>query len=144
MKKIKSPVFLITFFIALTISVSVPEGNLFAQQLNKTFEVPGGGGGTTTPSVDNSDNTAIYVIGGLVIAGIVVYAVLKNKRDKEKSKRDSTKASVEMNSFNDHLANYQKKIDTSPTIPFSLYLGTQREFIKRDEKRYYLGLSVSF
>jgi hypothetical protein len=144
MKKIKSRVFFVTFVIALIAAFSIPAENIYAQQFNKIFEVPGGGGGGSTTSVDNNDNSALYVVGGLVIVGIVIYAVLKNKKAKEKATQDSTKASIEINSLKDHFANYQNQVDSSPSIPVNLFIGSQRDLIRKDEKRYYVGLSYNF
>lgn len=145
MKKFKSRVFLVTFAISLIAAFSVPAENIYAQQFNKIFEVPGGGsGGGSTSSVDNNDNSALYIVGGLVVVGIVIYAVLKNKKAKEKAIQDSTKASIEINSFNDRFANYQNQVDSPPSIPVNLFIGAQRDLIRKDEKRYYVGLSYNF
>jgi len=144
-KKIISPIFLLTLFIALTIAITIPIKNNYAQNVNKIFDVPGGGGGgTNTSSVDNNDNSALYVVGGLVIVGIVVYAVLKNKKAKEKSTQDSTKTSSELKTLKDHFANYQKQIDTSSSIPVNVFIGAQRDLTRKDEKRYFVGLSYNF
>ncbi|MCJ7554640.1 MAG: hypothetical protein MUO34_12230 [Ignavibacteriaceae bacterium] len=144
MKKIISQHFLISFFIALSIAITIPVENIYAQNVNRIFDVPGGGDGTNTSSESSNDNSVLYVVGGLVIVGVIVYAVLKNKKEKEKSEQDSIKVSSGLESLKDHFTNYQKQVDTSPSIPINLFLGAQRDLINKDEKRYFVGLSYNF
>jgi hypothetical protein len=132
--------FLLTF--TLFLLISIPINNTFSQQLYKSFEVPGGGSGNTSTSVDSKDNTFLYVVGGAVLVGIVVYALLKNK--KENPKEDTT--AVILNdeflakniSFNDKVSNLRSQ------IPINISIGMQAEGIIKDEKRYYIGLSYKF
>ena len=63
-----------TFFLL----ISIPINNSFSQQLHKSFEVPGGGGsGTTNTSSESNDKTVLYVVGGVIVAGIVIYSIIK-------------------------------------------------------------------
>ena len=60
------------------------------QQLNKAFEDIGGGSGSTTTNVESNDDYTLYIVGGLIVTGIVVYALLRDKKEKPTS--DTTAA----------------------------------------------------
>ncbi|MDP2362461.1 MAG: hypothetical protein Q8M94_01695 [Ignavibacteria bacterium] len=128
----------ITFFLL----ISIPINNSYSQQLHKTFEVPGGGSGTTSTSVDSNDDYILYIVGGAVIAGVVIYALLKDK--KEKQKQDTIAVILnddflEKNlTFNERISNMQSQ------IPVNISIGMQSDRIIREEKIYFVGLNYNF
>ena len=127
-----------TFFLL----ISFPLNNSFSQQLHKSFEVPGGGSGNTNTSVDSKDNTFLYVVGGAVLVGIIVYALLKDKKDKPKE--DTTAAILNDDflatnlSFNDKVSNLQSQ------IPINISYGLQCDRTIKEEKKFFVGLSYKF
>ena len=95
----------------------------FAQSNLRIFEDPGGSGNSTTQTEESNDNTAIYVVGGLVIGGILLYALVL--KPEKKSATDTT-ASLnsqliysEANGF-DSAEELQK---VKEKIPVDLFIG---------------------
>lgn len=126
----------------LIISISILSSEIYAQNSLRIFDVPGGSGGSTSQSDQSNDDTALYVVGGLVIAGILVYALVI-KKDK-KTDTDTT-ASVnsnlrlaEANGFNP--AEELQKVKDK--IPVDLFLGIRNNEAVRNDKTYLLGLRV--
>lgn len=115
-----------------------------AQQLNKIFEVPGGGSGSTNTSVESNDNSMLYIIGGAVIVGVVVYAVLKNKKDKEKSKNDTTAVLLNKDLTQSNLSLTNKLVNNNVSIPINISFGLQNDLIMKEQKRYFVGLAYNF
>jgi hypothetical protein len=137
---------LITLFFYLILgllSTLTTNDLVYGQQFNKFSDVPGGGGsGTTNTAVESSDNTLLYVVGGAVVVGIVVYAMMQEK--KEKSTKDSASAILndvfleKKFTINDQILKYQSK------IPINISVGMQNDIIKKDEKRYFVGVAYNF
>jgi hypothetical protein len=115
-----------------------------AQQLSKIFEVPGGGSGSTNTSVESNDNSMLYIIGGAVIVGVIVYAVLKNKKDKEKSKDDTTAVLINKDLLDSNLSLTDKFINKNEYIPINISIGLQNDLVLKDQKRYFVGLAYNF
>jgi hypothetical protein len=136
LKTIISPMILVLF---ITFSLS---GRGYSQQLNKIYEDIGGGSGSTNSAVESDDDYTLYIVGGLVVAGIVVYALLRDK--KENPKNDTTSAILnddflEQNlSYNERVANIQSQ------IPINISIGIQRDKALKDERIYYVGLNYNF
>lgn len=114
----------------------------FAQSNLRIFEEPGGGGSGSSQTEDSNDNTAIYVVGGLVIAGVLLYALVF-KKDK-KTETDTT-ASLnsqliysDANKF-DSAEELQKVKDK---IPLDLFLGIKTNEAVINDKTYLLGVRV--
>lgn len=137
--------FLKTLSINLILGLSITfsfNGNLYSQQLNKLFDVPGGSSGTANTTDESSNNTLLYVVGGAVVVGIVVYALMKDK--KEKLTNDTTAVILNEDflrkqlTLNDKLLNYQSQ------IPINISFGMQGNKMIRDEKRYFVGMSYNF
>lgn len=133
------------YFFTLTICffLIIAFNNTYSQNLLKINDVPGGSGGSTNTSVsDNNDNTMIYVVGGAVVVGIVVYALLKDK--KEKSKDDTTAVILNDDflekqlTLNDQILKYQSQ------IPINVSIGMQNDINRKEDKRYFVGLSYNF
>lgn len=115
-----------------------------AQQLNKIFDVPGGGSGSTNTSVESNDNSMLYIIGGAVVVGIIVYAVLKNKKDKEKSKNDTTAVLLNTDLVQNNLSLTNKPVNNSVSIPINISFGLQNDLVLKEQKRYFVGLAYNF
>lgn len=113
-----------------------------AQQLNRVYEDIGGGSGTTNTSVNSNDDTMLYVVGGAVVVGVVIYALLQNKKTIEKSKEDTTAVNIK----NELLSNnyLSKENPANLQLPINVTFGMKRDKLLNDEKRYYVGLSYNF
>ena len=116
----------------------------FAQSNLRIFEDPGGGGSGTTQTEESNDNTAIYVLGGLVIGGILLYALVL-KPDK-KAETDTT-ASLNSNliySEANHFDSVEELQKVKDKIPVDIFLGIRNNEALMNDKTYLLGLSVKF
>ena len=114
----------------------------FAQSNLRTFEDPGGGGSSTTQTEESNDNTAIYVLGGLVIGGILLYALVL-KPDK-KAETDTT-ASLNSNliySEANHFNSAEELQKVKDKIPVDIFLGIRNNEALMNDKTYLLGLRV--
>ena len=114
----------------------------FAQSNLRIFEDPGGSGNGTTQTEESNDNTAMYVIGGLVIGGILLYALLLKP---EKKAETDTTASLnsqliysEAHGF-DSTEELQK---VKEKIPVDLFLGIKNNAAVMNDKTYLLGVRV--
>lgn len=129
--------------ISLIISISILSTETIAQSNLRIFDLPGGGSGSTSQTEDSNDNTAIYVIGGLVIAGIIAYALVF-KKDK-KSDTDTT-ASLNSRQFYTGITNYDTNQDeiqsVKDAIPVDFFLGINNNEAIMNEKIYQLGVRV--
>lgn len=131
------------YLIVVILIIAMMLSNSYPQQISRIFENPGGGGGTTQPSTEqSSDNTTLYVIGGLLVAGIVVYALLRDNKDKAV---DDSKALILNNDYQEkQLTLLDKEKNLQPAMPLQVILGIQNELIKKDEKRYFVGFAYNF
>jgi hypothetical protein len=114
----------------------------FAQSNLRIFEDPGGGGSSTTQTEESNDNTAIYVLGGLVIGGILLYALVL-KPDK-KAETDTT-ASLNSNliySEANHFDSAEELQKVKDKIPVDIFLGIRNNEALMNDKTYLLGLRV--
>ena len=138
--------FFTVILIALSIAVVIPTSNGFTQNSLRIYEEIGGGGNQGSSTVDNSDNTLLYVAGGVVLAGIIVYAIIKNKQ-KEKDEADTTASLSGINGlsvaaeFNDLSHELVKAKDK---IPVDVYLGIKNEKAFISDKTYLMGVSIRF
>lgn len=111
-----------------------------AQNGLKIFELPGGGSGNNQTQ-DSNDNTTIYVVGGLVIAGILAYALLF----KEKKKDADTTASLNSNliySGSNDLNPGEELQKVKDKIPVDLFLGIRNNEAVLKDRIYQVGLRV--
>ena len=129
-------------YFILIFSIAFLSSETFAQNGLRIFEDIGGGSNTTTQTDNSNDNTALYVVGGLVVAGILVYALVLNK-DK-KAPEDST-ASTNSNlnlsevsglSFDEEVQKVKDK------IPVDLFMGIRNNKAVVNDKTYLLGVRV--
>jgi hypothetical protein len=103
-----------------------------------------GGNGSTTQGSDSNDNTFIYLAGGLLVAGIVAYALFL-KKDSKPEVIDST-ASLNSNfifagkgnseSFNESISKAKDQ------IPVDLFFGIRNSDVGLSNKTYLVGISV--
>jgi hypothetical protein len=114
----------------------------YGQQVNRIFEEPGGGSNNTNTTVESNDNTFLYVAGAAVVVGIVVYALLKDK--KEKSTKDTTSAILNDDFLEKHLSINERVANVQSQIPINISFGMQNDFLKNEDKRYYVGLNYNF
>jgi hypothetical protein len=130
--------FLLT--IAISISIIIPTSGGIAQSLRVDDKI-GGGGTSGSSSSSSSGNSFIYIAGGAVIAGVIVYALLRDKSDKKgKSGSDSSKVSLNNLLQDDSTVEIQmKKLKDSLPINFYFGMSDQQAFIS--EKKYSLGVS---
>lgn len=119
--------------------ISLPVNNSFSQQLYKSFEIPGGGSGTPSSSVDSNDDYILYIVGGAVIAGIVIYTLLKDK--KEKPTEDTTAVILNDEFLAKNISFYDKVSNLRSQIPINISFGFQSDRVIKEEKRYFVGLS---
>lgn len=112
------------------------------QQLNKGFEDIGGGSGSTNTEVESNDDYTLYIVGGLIVTGIVVYALLRDKKEKPTS--DTTSAILN-NEFLEKNLSYNEKINNLQSqIPINISIGIHRDIALKNERRYFVGLNYNF
>lgn len=136
LKTIISPLMLV---LILTITLS---GLGYSQQLNKIYEDIGGGSGSTNSAVESDDDYTLYIVGGLVVTGIVVYALMRDK--KETQTKDTTAAILNDDFLEKNLSYNEKVSKVQSQIPINISFGVQREKALKDERRYFVGLNYNF
>ena len=114
----------------------------FGQQLNKAFEDIGGGSGSTTTNVESNDDYTLYIVGGLIVTGIVVYALLRDKKEKPTS--DTTAAILDEKFLEQNLSFNEKVSNVQSQIPINISFGMQRDIAFKNERRYFVGLNYNF
>ena len=112
------------------------------QQLNKAFEDIGGGSGSTPTNVESDDDYTLYIVGGLLVTGIVVYALLRDKKEKPTS--DTTAVILDEKFLKHNLTLNEKVSNVQSQIPINISFGMQRDFIRKEDKRYFVGLAYNF
>jgi len=138
-----------SFFILIIVlvsSIALPQSSLLAQTNLRIYEDIGGGSGTTSSSSD-SDNSFIYIAGGLLIAGVIAYALFIKKDKKSDKEADSTQALNQLNPAGNEL--YANNLDKEITavkesFPVDILLGIRREDAFISDKTYIMGVSVRF
>ena len=131
---------IITFI--LMIAIFTLQSESLAQSNLRIYDVPGGGGGGATQTEDSNDNTAIYVVGGLLIAGILVYALVF-KKDK-KTDTDTT-ASLNSNFIYSQANDFdsaEQLQKVKDKIPVDVFWGIKNNEAIPNDKTYLFGLRV--
>jgi hypothetical protein len=115
-------------------------------QNNLRIEDRIGGNGNSAQLPESNDNTFIYIAGGLLIAGVIAYALFI-KKDSKPEITDST-ASLNSNfiftgkgnseSFNERISKVKEQ------IPIDVFLSVKYNQIVLDDKIYSLGLRIKF
>jgi len=119
---------------------------LLAQNNLRIFDDIGGGSGTTS-GTSNSDNSFVYIAGGLIVAGVIAYALFFRKGNKQKEESDSTQALNILNrTGNEYYSSDLEKEITSAkeSFPVDILLGISREDAFISDKTYMMGVSVRF
>lgn len=114
-----------------------------AQQVNRIFEQIGGGSGQPANVKESNDNTVFYIAGAAIVAGIVIYAILSDKKS-GKAKEDTTAVLNDEELINKHLSFNEMIQNYQTAIPISISAGIQNDIVRIEEKRYFLGLSYNF
>ncbi len=141
---IKKSLFIIVIF--LITSLILPQNYLHSQSNLKIFEDIGGGSGTSSDG-SGSDNTFIYVAGGLLVAGVVAYALFFKKDSKNEETSDSTTAVNYLTPIkNDFYSNELDKEISSirESFPVDIILGIKNDDSFIPGKTYLMGLSIRF
>lgn len=112
------------------------------QQLNKVFEDIGGGSGSTTTNVESEEDYTLYIVGGLIVTGIVIYALLRDKKEKPTS--DTTAAILDEKFLERNLSIIEKVSNVQSQIPINISIGIQRDLALKNERRYFVGLNYNF
>ena len=125
--------------IAVSLVIIFPSQDLIAQGLRIEDKI-GGSGSSGSSSSSSSDNSTIYIVGGVIIAGIVAYALL---RDKGGNESDSSEVSLNENlKLKDNSEVQLSKIKDK--IPVDLYFGMTNETAYLSGKKYLFGVSYRF
>ena len=143
-KTAKYPFFIL--IIVLVSSIALPQSSLLAQTNLRIYEDIGGGSGTGSSSSD-SDNSFVYIAGGLLIAGVIAYALFFRKGNNQKEDSDSTQALNQLNPAGNELysSNLEKEITAvKERFPVDILLGIRREDAFISDKTYIMGVSVRF
>ena len=115
---------------------------IYGQSNLRIFEEIGGGNNTSQSSGSN-DNSFIYIVGGLVIAGILVYALVLHK---DKKAKPDTTASLDSrllySNQNEVLTTKNEMLKAKEKIPFDFYLGVKNNNAVLNDKTYLLGFRV--
>ncbi|GBD86768.1 hypothetical protein BMS3Abin03_00692 [bacterium BMS3Abin03] len=136
---------LTAILIALSITFFIPVSNGYSQSYLRINSKPDGNGSGSS-QLDNSDNTVLYIIGGAVIAGIIVYAVIKkNKEKKEPVDTSATINGLNSSSFAAEFDNIEYELaKTKDKIPVNVFLGIKNNKAFVSDKTYMMGVSIRF
>lgn len=128
--------FALTLLLAAIIS-----SDIFAQSIYGINDQIGGSGSTQT-NVSQSDDALLYIVGGVVIAAIIVYALTRDKKEKQPDK-DSSKALLNLELFesdNSFISPTKKELNP---LPVDIYFGLQNATHFINTKKYVLGLRLT-
>ena len=147
MKYSSSPLnILIIVIISLSFGILLPTSTGFSQGNLRTYEDIGGGN-TTTQETDNSGNTTLYIVAGVVIAGVIVYAILTKNKNKEPEESDSTSSLIrfENSDLSSQLNDFELELQkVKDQVPVNVFLGVRDEKAFISDKTYLMGVSVRF
>ncbi|HEY6435565.1 MAG TPA: hypothetical protein VIY47_03170 [Ignavibacteriaceae bacterium] len=131
-----------TITFTLILSVAIFSSDVFAQSGLRIYDEIGGGGGSTTQTDEGNDDTMLYVMGGLLIAGILVYAlVIKKDKKVDEDSTASTNSKLKLSEINDF--NSIEELQTiREKIPLDLFIGIRNNEAVMNDKTYLLGLRV--
>ena len=103
---------------------------------------------TTTPQSDNSDNTALYIVGAALVVGVVAYVIIsKNKKKAKEEESDTTSSLIRFDDsdvaaqFDDFEYEVAKAKDN---FPVDLMIGIRNNKAFVSDKTYLMGVSVKF
>lgn len=141
-KKSKSNFFTICLLVFI-IGILIPVSEGFSQNLLSINENVGGGSSGTQQQDTKSDNATLYVVGGLLIGGIIAYALFKNK-DEKKDTSDAKSKSAGLILNNNFESLSSKILKAKDEIPVNIILGIRNESAFISEETYLFGVSVRF
>ena len=128
----------------LVLTVTILSSETFAQSNLRIFDVPGGSGSGTTQTDDSNDNSTIYIVGGLVIAGILAYALFF----KEKKAETDTTASLYSTSIYSNISEFDSAEEefqkVEEQIPVDIFMGIKNDEAVLNNRMYQLGVRVKF
>lgn len=132
-----------TISFLLILSIASLSSEVFAQSGLRINDQIGGSGNNTTQTDNSNDDAFLYVMGGLVIAGILVYALVikkDNKAPEDSTKSTESKLRVsELDNFSAPELELQK---VREKIPVDLFMGIRNNEAVMNDKTYLLGLRV--
>lgn len=135
--------FLFTLFtFLLTLGILLLPSESLAQDKLRIFEVPGGGSGTTQTEDSNDNAKTIYIIGGLVVAGILVYALFFKEKKNDTDTTASLNSNLIYSDVND-VDTFDKKMqEVKDKVPFDFFLGVRNNEAVLNDKTYSFGVRV--
>lgn len=140
MSDLKTSFYIITVLLCFSLA-SLPAEN-FAQNNLRVYEDIGGNG-NATQGTESNDNTFIYVAGGLLIAGIIAYALFI-KKDTKKEVTDST-ANLNSNLIyaeNENSESLNESITkVKENIPVDFFFGIRNNDAMLSDRTYLFGVS---
>lgn len=128
---------LLLFCVLLFFGVS---NNAFAQHLFKVNEDIGGG--RPSAQVSQSDDSMMYIVGGAILVGIILYALLRDKKEKT-VEEDSTSAFNKSGDILQTSSMIQNNKEYKNTLPIELFMGLQRNNNYSEERKYVFGLRMT-
>ena len=132
-----------TLTLILSMSIILLSSEIYGQNNLRVFEDIGGGSSNTSQSSDSNDNSFIYIAGGLLVAGILVYALVLHK---DKKTETDTTASIDSRLIYSNSSDVNKidneMVKAKEKIPFDFYLGVKNNKAVLNDKTYLLGLRV--
>jgi len=133
-----------TVAVFLVLAITMLSSETWAQSNLRIFDVPGGGNNGTNQTDEGSNNSTIYIVGGLLIAGILAYALFF----KEKKADTDTTASLSSPSDYSNISrfdSFEEEFQTAKEeIPVDIFLGVNNDKAILNNKIYQLGLRVKF
>ena len=136
--------FLTIAVFVILLAILLPTSTGFSQNHLRIEDRIGGNGSTSTS--ESSGNTALFVVGGLVVAGFIVYALFF-KDKKEETESDTTTAINGLNTINvgSQFNSFEKDFEkTRDYIPVDVILGVRDEEAFISDRTYLIGVSVRF
>lgn len=129
--------------ILLVIAVTFFSSETWAQNNLRIFDVPGGSGNGTTQTDEGNDNSTIYIVGGLIIAGIVAYALFFKEK---KADTDTTAALTSPDYLNiTQLESAGEEIQRAKDhIPVDIFMNIKNDEALLNNRMYQLGVRLKF
>jgi hypothetical protein len=124
----------------LIITIALPQSNCFAQL--KVYEDIGGGGSSNAQEQSN-DNSFIYIVGGALIAGILVYALVLKKDSKTET--DTTAVIESLLNMNSSVVSHSIQneiVKAKDKLPVDFFFGIKNNEAVLKDKTYLVGVSV--
>jgi hypothetical protein len=124
--------------ITLAVAIFIPGSNCYAQNQLRIYEDIGGSSSSTNGS-SSSDNTFIYVAGGLLVAGILAYALFLKKDNKEET--DTTSVSIVKEFNNSDILEGPFYEVAKEKLPVDIFFGIRNDEAVLQNKTYLLGIT---